>query len=177
VEFDAGMLYPKNDTQIELQRIRMPPLVGCHINKIDRKGRVSVPKPFRDSLGALGPGFPGVYVYPSFTAAAIEGCSEEFMNRVSESISELNLFSEEQDDLASVLLGSAHALPFDPEGRVVLPDALIQHANLGTQAAFVGRGQSFQIWNPETYKEHSARAFERARARNMTLELKRRPEA
>jgi MraZ protein len=171
------MLYPKNDTQIELQRIRMPPLVGCHINKIDRKGRVSVPKPFRDTLGALGPGFAGVYVYPSFTAAAIEGCSEEFMNRVSESISELDLFSEEQDDLASILLGSAHALPFDPEGRVVLPNELIQHANLGNEAAFVGRGQSFQIWNPETYRERSARAFERARSRGITLELKRRPEA
>ena len=155
----------------------MPPLVGCHVNKIDRKGRVSVPKAFRDTLSGSGAGFAGIYVDPSFTASAIEGCSEEFMNRVSESISELNLFSEEQDDLASILLSSAHALPFDPEGRVVLPNALIEHANLGAEAAFVGRGQSFQIWNPATYKEHSSRAFERARARGMTLELKRRPEA
>jgi MraZ protein len=138
----------------------MPPLVGCHVNKIDRKGRVSVPKPFRDTLSGGGSGFVGIYVYPSFTAAALEGCSEEFMNRVSESISELDLFSEEQDDLASILLSSAHALPFDPEGRVVLPDVLIQHANLGAEAAFVGR-------------ERSARAFERARLRGATLKLKR----
>lgn len=155
----------------------MPPLVGCHVNKIDRKGRVSVPKPFRDTLSGDGPGFMGIYVYPSFTASAIEGCSEEFMNRVSESISELDLFSEEQDDLASILLSSAHALPFDPEGRVVLPDVLIRHANLGSEAAFVGRGQSFQIWNPETYGERSAKAFERARSRGATLKLKRSSEA
>lgn len=155
----------------------MPPLVGCHVNKIDRKGRVSVPKAFRDTLSGGSPGFVGIYVYPSFTAAAIEGCSEEFMSRVSESISELDLFSEEQDDLASILLSSAHALPFDPEGRVILPDVLIQHANLGTEAAFVGRGQSFQIWNPEIYRERSAQAFERARLRGATLKLKRSREA
>jgi MraZ protein len=155
----------------------MPPLVGCHVNKIDRKGRVSVPKPFRDALGAGGPEFAGIYVYPSFTASAIEGCGEEFMNRVSESISELDLFSEEQDDLASILLGSAHALPFDPEGRVILPSELVRHANLVGEAAFVGRGQSFQIWNPEIYRERSAQAFERARARGATLKLKRVSEA
>lgn len=154
----------------------MPPLVGCHVNKIDRKGRVSVPKPFRDTLSGGSPGFVGIYVYPSFTASAIEGCSEEFMNRVSESISEMDLFSEEQDDLASILLSSAHALPFDPEGRVVLPEILIRHAKLSGEAAFVGRGQSFQIWNPATYGERSAQAFERARSRGATLKLKRRLE-
>lgn len=155
----------------------MPPLVGCHVNKIDRKGRVSVPKAFRDTLSGGSPGFVGIYVYPSFTAAAIEGCSEEFMSRVSESISELDLFSEEQDDLASILLSSAHALPFDPEGRVILPDVLIQHAKLDAEAAFVGRGQSFQIWNPEIYRERSVLAFERARLRGATLKLKRGREA
>ena len=91
------------------------------------------------------------------------------MNRVSESISELNLFSEEQDDLASILLGSAHALPFDPEGRVVLPDALIQHANLGTEAAFVGRGPHFEIWEPATFEHYKAEARRRALEKGWTL--------
>lgn len=155
----------------------MPPLVGRHVNKIDRKGRISVPKPFRDALGRDDAGFPGIYVYPSFIAAAIEGCSEEFMNRVSESINDLALFSEEQDELASVLLGKAHALPFDSEGRVVLPAELIEHAGIDGEAAFVGRGPSFQIWNPAAYAEHSRQAFERARQRGTTLKLRREPPA
>lgn len=149
----------------------MPLLVGRHVNKIDRKGRVSVPKPFRDALSVTGVGFPGIFVYPSFTAPAIEGCGEGFMIRVSKSINDLSLFSEEQDELASILLARAHSLSPDPEGRIVLPEELIQHAAIDSEAAFIGRGQSFQIWNPAAFDEHSRQAFERARERGLTLKL------
>lgn len=151
----------------------MPLLVGRHVNKIDRKGRVSIPKPFRDAIQALGPGFPGVYAYPLFKAPAIEACGEDFMTRVAESLDNLDMFSDDQDDLASVLLESAYPLPFDPEGRVVLPEELLEHAQIRDEALFVGRGVRFQVWNPETYKRHRGEAFERVRARGATLPLRR----
>ena len=147
-------------------------LVGRHINRIDRKGRVSVPKPFRDALVADGASFQGIYVYPLFKVPGIEACGEEFMQRLSNSLDELDMFSDDQDDLASVLLESAHALPFDPEGRVVLPSELIQHAEIDDQAFFVGRGGRFQIWSPGAYEAHRGQAFERARSRGATLRLR-----
>ena len=151
----------------------MPLLVGRHLNKIDRKGRVSVPKVFRDALQAQGAeGGNGVYVYPLFKAQGLEACGEEFMQRIAMSLDDLDMFSHEQDELASVLLESAHMLAFDPEGRIALPAELIGHAGIDGEALFVGRGVRFQIWNPDTYRADRAEAFARARARDATLSLR-----
>jgi MraZ protein len=147
-------------------------LVGRHVNRIDRKGRVSVPKPFRDALQAKG-GFAGVFAYPLFKEPAIESCGEEFMNRLAESLDELKMFSDDQDELAAALLESAHQLAFDPEGRITLPSDLIDHAGIEGDALFVGRGGRFQIWKPETYQEHRGEVFERLKARGATLALSR----
>lgn len=150
----------------------MAVLVGRHLNKIDRKGRVSVPKAFRDFLAADASGYAGFYAYPLFTAPAIEACGESFMARVAESIDDLALFSEEQDDLNVVLLESTHQIGFDPEGRVSLPAELIEHAGITDQALFVGRGHRFQIWNPESHATHSSKTRDRARSRGATLKLR-----
>lgn len=147
----------------------MAALIGRHVNKIDKKGRVSVPKPFRDAF--LQQSFAGVFVFPSFKFPAIEASGEAFMDRVVSSLDELDMFSDEQDDLASTILENSHPLPFDPEGRVVLPQDIIDHAGIAEQAVFVGRGARFQIWNPETYEIHRKNAFERARASGATLKL------
>lgn len=148
----------------------MPLLVGRHVNKIDKKGRVSVPKPFRDAFNGRSPH--GLYAYPSFKYPAIEACSEEFLARLSSSVEDLDYFSEDQDDLASVILENADRLPFDPEGRVVLPGYLLEHANLTDRAVFVGRGSQFRIWEPEDYEKHRRQAFERVRSRGATLRLR-----
>lgn len=145
-------------------------LVGRHLNKIDKKGRVSVPKPFREAF--LAKGFMGVFVYPYFKYPALEGTDEAFMQRVTDSIeSNMDMFSEDQDDLASITLEYTFQLAFDPEGRVSLPRELCMHAGLDNEALFIGRGSRFQIWSPELYKEHRGGAFERAKAKGATLNL------
>ncbi len=145
-------------------------LVGRHLNKIDKKGRVSVPKPYREAV--LAEGFAGVYVYPYFKYPALEGAGETFMQRIAASMEDnLALFSDAQEDLAAITLENTFQLPFDPEGRVSLPTELCQHAGLEGQALFVGRGSRFQIWAPEAYDEHRGGALERAKATGATLQL------
>jgi len=146
----------------------MAALFGRHINKIDKKGRVSVPKPFRDAMSEQN--FTGVHIFPSFKYPALEALSEQFFNRVIGSLENLDMFSDEQDDLATIV-ENTHALPYDPEGRVILPKSLMSHANLSGEAAFVGRGGRFLIWEPDAYERHSERAFERAKNRGATLPL------
>ena len=131
-----------------------------------------MPKLFRDHYQAKG-GFAGIYVYPSPTVAAIEACDEQFMDRLAASLDDLPLFSEEQNDLAAVILGSAHALPFDPEGRIVLPAALLEHAGLDGEATFVGRGTTFQIWQPEAYGCTTPRPSSGCASARRTLSLRR----
>lgn len=144
-------------------------LVGRHVNKIDAKGRVSVPKPFRAVFAEQE--FAGLYAYPLFRHPAVEACDERFMKRLSNSIDALDMFSEDQDDLATIVMNNAEALPFDPEGRVTMPKAFLNHTGIKDKAVFVGRGSRFQIWSPEAFELQNAKAYERARARGATLKL------
>ena len=143
--------------------------VGKHVNKIDKKGRISVPKPFR--LALQGRGLSSLYVYPRFKQRALEACDEEFMSRLSRSLDDLYLFSDDQDDLASVILANACELSFDPEGRIVLPPELTDYADIKGEALFVGQGPRFQVWKPTAFENFSAMAFERAKSRGATLKL------
>ncbi|MGB0671686.1 MAG: division/cell wall cluster transcriptional repressor MraZ [Rhodospirillales bacterium] len=147
-------------------------LVGRHVNKIDRKGRVSVPKPFRAAFSGADVGPQPLYLFPSFKYPALEGCGEDVMERLAASLDELDLFSDDQDDLAAVILESATALTPDPEGRVILPADLVEHAGLQGEAVFVGRGSRFQIWSPAAHAAHAAAQRDRARARGATLKLR-----
>ncbi|NQU59816.1 MAG: division/cell wall cluster transcriptional repressor MraZ [Rhodospirillales bacterium] len=146
--------------------------VGNYVNRVDKKGRVSVPKPFREAFGRQS--FLGLYAYPLFKFNAFEACDEAFMERLSDSLEDLPMFSDEQDDL-SVILESAHRLPFDPEGRVALPKDVFDTTGISGQALFVGRGRRFQIWEPKAYEANRGEAFERARARGATLQLRQPP--
>ncbi len=142
--------------------------VGKHLNKVDKKGRVTVPKSFRAALNKQT--FNGVYVFPQFKYAALEACSERFIRMISQSLNELPMFSDDQDDL-SIILENTFPLAFDSEGRIILSAELLDAAEIEDDVVFVGRGVRFQIWRPETY--HSARepTIERFRTRGLTLSL------
>src|SRR5690606_31394902 len=49
-------------------------------NKVDRKGRVSVPAPFRAQLSQQA--FHGIIAYPSPVAPAIEGCGRDRIEQI-----------------------------------------------------------------------------------------------
>jgi len=149
-------------------------LVGRHVNKIDKKGRVSVPKPFRDTFAREG--FSGLYVYPSIRFNAIEACGETYFRELTKRLDDsLEMFSPEQDDLLIAILDNAHALPFDPEGRIVIPSELLEMSGITTEARFVGRADYFQIWDPKSHEEHRHRGLSQARARAVTLPPRRGP--
>ena len=122
-------------------------------NKVDKKGRVSVPALFRSNIGPEG--FQGVIAYKSFKHACIEGADLSFMEQLSERIhGDFGFFSDENEALATVLLGKSVPLSFDPEGRIHLPKDFMGHANIKESATFVGLGNKFQIWNPKAYEGH-----------------------
>jgi MraZ protein len=141
-----------------------------YLNKVDRKGRVSVPASFRASLA--GQSIAGIIAFPSYTLPSIECFGSERMERLSASLDELDLFSARQNDLAMTLFADAQPLTFDGEGRIVLPQDLVEHAKITTQALFVGAGPTFQIWEPETFTRVKPEARERARSQGLTLKLK-----
>ena len=135
-------------------------------NKVDRKGRVSVPAGFRATLA--GQSFAGIVAFRSLKFPALDAGGYDRLEDIANRLDELAEFSDERDALASVL-ADAHELPFDGEGRIVLPQSLIEYAGITEQVSFVGIGRSFQLWEPSRYQAHQDEMRERVRQRGFTL--------
>lgn len=135
-------------------------------NKIDKKGRISVPAPFRGLLVRQEAGVPvpgQVIVYASLRNACIEACGIERFQKMSAAIESMDPFSEEREALATTLFGDSVPLSFDGEGRVMIPAHLLAQAGIAEEAVFVGKGETFEIWEPEAYAAHSTAARETVR--------------
>ena len=130
----------------------MDRFVSTFTNKIDAKGRVSVPASFRAVLerdGYAG----GIYCYPSLDAPALDAGGERLAGKIDALLNDLTPYSEERDELSVALYGDVQVLSIDGDGRIVLPEGLRQHAGLQNRVAFVGLGDKFQIWEPERFEE------------------------
>lgn len=150
----------------------MTHFLGTHQNRLDAKGRVSIPAPFRAALrngGECNGNGTHLILRPSHKHPCIEAWPTAEFQALGEPLDRLDLFSEEHDDLASALYADAYPVESDKEGRIVVPDALIAHAALGEAVVFMGLGRIFQIWEPEAAGRRRTEARERARARSLTL--------
>lgn len=145
----------------------MTQFLGTHIGKLDRKGRISVPAPFRAVLERTGS--EELVLRPSHRAPCIEAWPVAAFEALASGIDRLDAFSDQADDLAAALFADAHAARADNEGRLVLPEALIASAALSDAIACVGVGRIFQIWEPEAARQRTEEARLRARERGLTL--------
>ena len=91
------------------------------------------------------------------------------MEEISARLDAFDMFSPQQDDLATTIFGDSVQVPFDGEGRIVLPPSLATFAQLDEQAAFVGLGAKFQIWDPVQLEKRQAEARERVKTQGLTL--------
>lgn len=138
------------------------------VNKVDAKGRVSIPADYRALLEQQET---ELVAFRSFNSSCIECCTSEMMDRLASDIDRsFNTFSSEQDELTSLIYADAKEFPFDSTGRIVLTEKLLRHAGITDKAAFVGKGRTFQIWNPDSYAEEEEKI--RARALQKRLSIK-----
>ena len=135
--------------------------------QIDKKGRVSVPPTLRAVLAAQS--FNGMIAYSSFVNPCIEACGMERLEKLYERIESLDPFSEERDAFATAILGGSVQLAFDSEGRVVIPENLLTKAEITSTGIFVGKGATFEIWNPAKFTAHEAATRELALKRRLSL--------
>ena len=135
------------------------------INKVDAKGRVSLPADYRAIVKELNS---EIVCYRSLTAPCIEGCVEDLLEKLASEIeTSTDFFSQTQDDLTNLIFGDDKRFTLDPTGRILITEKLLKHAQITDTAVFVGKGRKFQIWNPENW----AREDERIRSEI----LKKRP--
>ena len=134
--------------------------LSSYENKIDKKGRVSVPATFRSYLSSMG--YNGFISYPSFNHSALEACSQDRIEKLSNTIDSLNPFEEKRDFFATSILSESENFQFDTEGRVSLSEKLLKHAMIKTNILFVGLGKTFQIWDPNNFEKFKIVARKKA---------------
>ena len=144
----------------------MAVFLSSFVNKIDKKGRVSVPAPFR---AALGSDAAGIVVFKSLQYDALEGCSVAHLELLSQSLEQQDLPPEMFELIETTIFGGAVQIPFDGEGRISLPQPLIASIGITEEVAFVGRRKTFQIWDPAKRAAHDDAARQQAKAKDISL--------
>ena len=144
--------------------------LSSYENKLDKKGRVSVPASYRSYLSNLG--YNGVICYPSFNNPSIEAWSQDRIEKISNTIDSLNPFDEKRDYFATSILSESINLQFDSEGRISLPLKLIKHAKIKNSMLFVGQGKTFQIWEPVAFEKFKVQARKKSNINRASLKWK-----
>jgi MraZ protein len=177
-QFGASHAHTPRDSQGASHRMSV--FLGTHQNRIDAKGRVSIPAPFRAALrgraqGAAhasdvtadASGTVQVVLRPSHKHPCIEAWPLDAFAALASPLDRLDMFSEDHDDLSAALYADAYPVDADKEGRIMLPEVLTAHAGLSDSVAFMGLGHIFQIWEPKAAERRRMEA--RERARNVSL--------
>jgi len=150
----------------------MDRFVSTFTNRIDAKGRVSIPAPFRAVLErdsyAVGTA-PGIYCYPSLDAPALDAGGERLAKKIDGLLAGLPDYSDERDELSVALYGDVQVIAMDGDGRIVLPQSLRTHAGLQSEVTFVGLGDKFQMWAPERFDERRRAAREKVQEHRKLL--------
>ena len=129
--------------------------IGRYLNKVDKKGRVSVPAGWRPSL--ISKDFSGIIAQSSLSEKAIDAYPRDYLELLQGKLDLNDPLLEENEYESTVIFGGS-VLSFDSEGRVVLSDSLRNEINLTSEALFVGMGRRFRIWNPKIFNEYLGRA-------------------
>lgn len=153
----------------------MATFLSTYVNKVDRKGRVSIPAQFRAALnGGANKSSADkepvtIFVWPSLNHQALEGTDQEYLDLLSSSLESSDLGDAERDMIETFIFGKLVPLTSDAEGRIVLPRDLAEFAGITEECAFIGRRKTFQVWQPEALRTHEAELRARVVQQNISL--------
>jgi MraZ protein len=139
--------------------------VANFTNRLDSKGRVSIPASFRAVLAKDG--FEGLYIHPSLDQQALDCGGHALIRQVDGLLEHFRPYTPEHDVYSVALMGVSETLKVDAEGRIILTDSLKDFAGITSEVTFVGQGYKFQIWEPARFRSHLEEA------RNQVRELRK----
>jgi MraZ protein len=140
----------------------MDRFVSNFTQRLDAKGRVSIPASFRTVLGRDGSD--GLYCSPNLECSAIDAGGHALLAEMDSLIRSFAPGSAEHEQFSAALYGTSETLKIDSEGRVILSETLRRHAGITDTVTFVGLGHKFQIWEPGRFRAQLAEATGKLRA-------------
>lgn len=129
--------------------------LSTYHNRIDKKGRLSIPAQFRAVIA--GQQAEGIVAYPSPINHCIEACGMQRIMKFNQRFDRFEPYSPERDAFSAMLFGDSVQLGFDTEGRVMLPPQLIDFAELKDEVTIVGKGETFELWQPKAFQDYIER--------------------
>jgi MraZ protein len=126
-------------------------------NRLDAKGRVSLPAPFRALLQKDG--VDSIYVHPALDQPTLDCGGLRLVSGLQALISRFPSYSRENELLATAVFGMSQQVKLDGEGRFIVTDLMRAHAGISDQIVFVGLDHKFQIWSPERFAERQKAAL------------------
>lgn len=129
---------------------------GRHAKKIDAKGRVSVPAPFRAIVAREAAD--GLYAFSSLWLDCVDAGGAGLMKAVDDALGGLSPLSPEYDEMAVTIAASGEQLALDPEGRFLVPEWMREKAGIDDEVLFVGALTKFMIWSPQRYAAYEEAA-------------------
>jgi MraZ protein len=147
----------------------MDRFVSQFTNRLDAKGRVSIPAPFRGLLAKDG--YEGLYVHPALDFPTLDCGGHALLREIDSLMERLPAYSEERDYFATALMGASEILKVDTEGRIILTDRMRDITSISDQVAFVGHGHKFQIWEPSRFAAHYTESREKLRVMRKSLSV------
>jgi MraZ protein len=139
----------------------MDDFISTYVNRLDAKGRVSIPAPFRAILEVDGSD--SLYCCPTLKADAVDAGGNRFREIIRAMLANYEPFSDDHELLSTALIGESEMLKIDQDGRVVLTDSIKTCTGISDRATFVGQGFKFQIWEPDRFAVHRSEARNRLR--------------
>ncbi|MFH1796701.1 MAG: division/cell wall cluster transcriptional repressor MraZ [Pseudomonadota bacterium] len=132
----------------------MDRFLSSAVNRIDAKGRVSVPGAFR-ALAAKR-GYHDLYALRALEEPALDVGGMDLLERYERQLDQTNPFLRTADDMSAYVHGEGTFLKLDADGRITMSDFIREHTGITSEVGFLGRGQFFQIWEPERMRQHLA---------------------
>lgn len=145
----------------------MDRFVSNTVLRLDAKGRVSIPASFRSVL--TRDGFAGLFCYPALDQPAVDAGGHALLAEMEGLVARVPSYSQQWEEFRVALYGRSETVNIDGEGRAVLSHELKSHAGITDAVAFVGLGHKFQIWEPQRFRAHLAKAT--ATVRTLTKRL------
>ncbi len=129
------------------------------INNIDAKGRVSVPARFRSVLQKRG--YSELYALRALEIPALDVGGLDLLDRYEQRMELEDPFLQTAEDMSFFCHGDGAFLKLDQDGRITVTDFIREHTGITDTVAFVGRGQFFQVWDPQRFAEYREQVRER----------------
>ena len=125
-------------------------------NRIDAKGRVSVPSAFRSVLAQRN--VQELYCFQDFVFPAISIGGPDLLERFERQIAAEDPFSPDANEMSLLIHGGGVFMKLDAEGRLMVTDFIRDFTGISDEVTFVGRADHFQLWQPQAFAAAQAQA-------------------